>query len=100
MSNIYTSCFTDPYPNGWKNKDVEETTPIDAEALQAITDCIKEMDNFLNGVNKDRIGQVRKSVISKAQYDALPDSKYTDGCIYFVRDGSEISYTNYETEAF
>lgn len=100
MANIYTSTFVDPYPNGWKNADIDQTTPIDADALQAHTDALKAIDNFLNGVNKDRIGQVRKAVLTKAQYDALPDTKYTDGCIYFVSDGSGISYPNYETEAF
>lgn len=100
MSNTYRSSFVDPYPNGWKNKP-DETTPIDAEAFQAHTDAIKLIDNFLNGVNKDSIGSVKKMILTKEEYNALPNTKYSDGVLYLVTDGgSGISYPNYESEAF
>lgn len=101
MGSTYRSTFVNPYPNGWKNRDVSETTPIDADALQAHTDSLKEIDNFLNGVNKDQIGSVKKSILTKSQWNALPNTKYSDGVIYFVTDGgSGVSYPNYESEAF
>lgn len=100
MANIYRSTFVDPYPNGWKNKP-DETTPIDAEAFQAHTDAIKEIDNFLNGVNKDTVGQVQKRILTKQEWNELPASKFTDGVIYFITDGGPgISYPNYESEEF
>ena len=102
-SNTYTHSFINPYPNGWHNSDIAKDTSIDADALQAHTDAIEAMDNFLHGVNKDKIGNVQKSILTKAQYDALPDTKYSDGVIYFITDGGgsgTISYPNYEQEAF
>lgn len=100
MSNTYRSTFVDPYPNGWKNKP-DETTPIDAEALNPITATLKAIDIWLNGVNKDKIGEVKKVTCTKAEYDALPDTKYTDGVMYFISDGGYgASYPNYEQEAF
>lgn len=100
MANRYRSTFVNPYPNGWKNRP-DETTPIDAEALQPITDCIREMDNWLDGASKDNIGSVKKMILTKQEYDELPDTKLTDGVIYLVTDGgSGISYPNYEQEAF
>ena len=98
---MYRKTFVDPYPNGWKNRDVSEDTPIDADAMQAHTDAIKAIDNFLDGATKDQISSVKKWVGTKAEYDALPNTKYSDGVIYFVTDGgSGISYPNYESEAF
>ena len=101
MSNIYRHSFVNPYPNGWKNADISQDTPIDADALQAHTDAIKIIDNFLDGVNKDQIGSVKKQVLTREQYEALPDTKYTDGVIYFVTEsGPGISYPIFEMEGF
>ena len=101
MSNTYRSTFVDPYPNGWKNRDVSEDTPIDAEAMQAHTDALKEIDNFLNGCNKDKTGQIEREVLTQAEYDELPDTKYSDGKIYFITDGGPgVHYTNFESEEF
>lgn len=99
----YIRSFINPYPNGWHDEDIAQDTQIDAAALQAHTDALEEIDIFLNGVNKNKIGQVKRSVVTKDQYDALPDTKYTDGVIYFIKDGGgsgTISYDNYEQEAF
>lgn len=101
MGTTYHRSFNNPYPNGWKNQDESETTPVDKDALQAHTDALEEIDNFLEGVNKDQIGSVKKRILTMAEYNALPSSKYTDGVIYFVTDGgSGISYPNYESEVF
>lgn len=100
MGQIYRHSFVNPYPNGWKDKP-DQTTPIDAAALQPYTDALRAIDNFLDGVDKDNISRVKKRVLTKLQYDALPDTKYTDGVIYFITDGgSGISYPNFESEEF
>lgn len=101
MSNIYRHSFVDPYPNGWKDKSVSKETPIDAEAFQAHTDAIKLMDNFLNGCNKDKVGQVEREILTQEEYDALPNTKYSDGKIYFITDGGDAThYENFESEEF
>lgn len=51
MAN-YTSQFTKPYANGWKDLP-DETTPITADALNEITDTIAGMDSFLNGTEQN-----------------------------------------------
>lgn len=43
----YNSSFNNPYPSGWKNTP-EQTTPITAEALQAHTDALQAIDNYLS----------------------------------------------------
>lgn len=96
----YRTSFIDPYPNGWKDLPIQ-LTPIDAAALQAMCDGIKAIDNFLDGVNNDNIGSVKKMICTKAEYEQLPSSKYTDGVLYLVTDGGNgIHYPNYEQEAF
>lgn len=100
MASVYRSTFVDPYPNGWKNKP-DQTTPIDAEALQPITTSLKAIDTWLNGVNKDKIGQVKKVHCTRAQWEDLPSTKYEDGVMYFISDGgSSSAYSNYEEEEF
>jgi len=42
----YNSSFNNPYPSGWKNTP-EQTTPITAEALQAHTDALQAIDDYL-----------------------------------------------------
>lgn len=42
----YTRQFVNPYPNGWQDKP-SEATPIDAEALQAHTDALAAIDEYL-----------------------------------------------------
>lgn len=101
-SNTYTHTFVNPYPNGWHNEDVAQDTQIDAAALQAHTDALEAIDNFLHGVNKDKIGQVQKRVLTKAEYDAIGTEKYVDGVIYFITDAGPgaVQYPNYEQERF
>ena len=96
---IYRSSFVDPYPNGWKDLPVQ-LTPIDAAALQAMCDGIKTIDNFLDGVNKDLVGNTKKIICTMAEYQAMPDTKYSDGALYIITDGSGINYSNYEQEVF
>ena len=97
---VYRSSFVDPYPNGWKDLPVQ-LTPIDAAALQAMCDGIKAIDTYLDGVNKDLVGNVKKYIVTKAEYDALPDTKYVDGAFYIIKDeGGSINYDNYEQEVF
>lgn len=43
----YNSSFNNPYPSGWKNTP-EQTTPITAEALQAHTDALQAIDDYLS----------------------------------------------------
>jgi len=101
MADVYRRCFVDPYPNGWKN-DPNKTTPVDAEALQPFSDALKELDMFFDGFDKSKAQTIKKKVLTKAQWNALPDTKYNDGVIYFITDGGSgpIAYPNYETEAF
>lgn len=100
MASIYRSTFVNPYPNGWKNKP-NQTTPIDAEALDPITSALEAIDTWLNGVNKDKIGEVKKVMLTKAQWNDLPDTKYSDGVLYFITDGGYgMNYPNFEEEAF
>lgn len=100
MANMYRSTFIDPYPNGWKNKP-DETTPIDAAALQPITDCVNEMDTFLDGCNKDSFSNTKTVKLTKSEYDSLPESKLTDGVLYIIMDGGAgVFYPNYEQEEF
>lgn len=96
---VYRTSFVDPYPNGWKDLPVQ-LTPIDAAALQAMCDGIKTIDNFLDGVNKDNIGSVKKMILTLAEYNALPDTKYSDGVIYIITDNQGVNYNNYEQEEF
>lgn len=97
---VYRSSFVDPYPNGWKDLPVQ-LTPIDAAALQAMCDGIKAIDNYLDGVNKDLIGNVKRMILTKSEYEALPDTKYVDGVLYVITDeGGPINYENYEQEVF
>lgn len=42
----YTSSFKNPYPDGWKDVPSKDT-PIDASALQAHTDALQAIDNYL-----------------------------------------------------
>lgn len=51
MAN-YTSQFTKPYANGWKDLP-DETTPITADALNEVTDTIDAIDSFLNGTEQN-----------------------------------------------
>lgn len=97
--SVYRTSFVDPYPNGWKDLP-QQLTPIDAAALQAMSDAIKTMDNFLDGVNNDLVGSTKKVILTKAEYDALPNTKYTDGVLYCIKDGKGIVYDNYEQEVF
>ena len=42
----YTSSFKNPYPDGWKDVPSKDT-PIDASALQAHTDALQAIDDYL-----------------------------------------------------
>lgn len=42
----YTRQFINPYPDGWQNNP-SEATPIDADALQAHTDALEGIDEYL-----------------------------------------------------
>ena len=100
MASVYRSTFVDPYPNGFENRP-KQTTPIDAEALNPIRTSLKAIDIWLNGVNKDRIGEVRKVICTQDEWNDLPDTKYSDGVIYFITDGGVgTNYSNYEEEVF
>lgn len=43
---MYSKGFTNPYPSGWENLPSEDT-PVTAEALQAHTDAIEHIDDYL-----------------------------------------------------
>lgn len=43
---MYNKGFTNPYPSGWEDLPSEET-PVTAEALQAHTDAIEHIDDYL-----------------------------------------------------
>ncbi len=53
----YTPNFNNPYPNGWKDLP-NETTPINASALQAHTDAIEADEQYLQSLDATVDGKV------------------------------------------
>ena len=53
----YTPNFINPYPNGWKDLP-NETTPINASALQAHTDAIVADEQYLQSLDATVDGKV------------------------------------------
>ena len=75
----YSRQFTNPYPNGWQDYP-DETTPISANALNAHTQALKGIDDYLYA----------KTVLDK---DNVSISNPQDGQ-FLVYDGTTSKFKN------
>lgn len=72
----YEKKFVNPYPDGWIDLP-EEETPVDAEAMQKITDGIEGIDNYLSENPPD---ELKESLIQFKDDGFLPKNLF-DGTV-------------------
>lgn len=96
----YTKVFTNPHPNGWDNPS--ERPPITADVLQAHTDAIQAIDNYLaagggagGGGGGDYILPVAtKTILGGVKVDGDTIAVTSDGTISVTASGGAIKNTS------
>lgn len=96
----YTKVFTNPHPNGWDNPS--ERPPITADVLQAHTDAIQAIDNYLaagggagGGGGGDYILPVAtKTILGGVKVDGDTIAVTSDGTISVTAKAGAIKNTS------
>lgn len=96
----YTKVFTNPHPNGWDNPS--ERPPITADVLQAHTDAIQAIDNYLaagggagGGGGGDYVLPVAtKTILGGVKVDGDTIAVTADGTISVTASGGAIKKTS------
>lgn len=96
----YTKVFVNPHPNGWDNPS--ERPPITADVLQAHTDAIQAIDNYLaagggtgGGGGGDYVLPVAtKTILGGVKVDGDTIAVTADGTISVTASGGAIKNTS------
>lgn len=86
----YEKKFVNPYPDGWIDLP-EEETPVDAEAMQKITDGIEGIDNYLSENPPD---ELKESLIQFKDDGFLPKNLFNPSNVLNANISTEPSITS------